>query len=77
MENNELINRGSTVINGKKYHGLRGEDEKDWMRDAQGRCKMQTADAAIEFIAFALCAGCAALSFLALKKGHPNKGQLV
>ncbi|KAF2500994.1 hypothetical protein BU16DRAFT_612980 [Lophium mytilinum] len=71
MFSNALLNKGCAHFEDVGW--LCGAD----FAAASGRCKKNEADAAFEFMSFALCAGCAVLSFLAMRRGSGTKGALV
>ncbi|KAF2814605.1 uncharacterized protein BDZ99DRAFT_472014 [Mytilinidion resinicola] len=71
MLDSALLNGGCVHVRGAGT--LCGAD----FGQASQRCKKNEADAAFEFMSFALCAGCAVLSVLAMKRGSGTKGALV
>ncbi|OCL02915.1 hypothetical protein AOQ84DRAFT_164846 [Glonium stellatum] len=72
MYDNTLLNGGCTNYKGQKVCGY--IERLDHMNV---RCRENEADAAFMFMSFALCIGCAVLSFLAMNRGTGRKGALV
>ena len=72
MYENDLLNGGCITYKGGKECGFVND-----LNHMNTRCKENEADAAFMFMSFALCIGCAVLSFLAIKRGTGQKGALV